>query len=122
MPKGIHYKDIMINNYDKSIERILCAAIWYKDFPIKMKIPSSLIRPYNCDRGIVFAGHRHPHCMYQGVAILGKPQHELGEEVQGFLTNLNRFVDRYEAAKIAIDNKQIDKLEFGDKLFSEDLY
>ena len=37
---GIHFKDIKSGNYDKSIERIQCAAIWYKDFPlVKDNIP-----------------------------------------------------------------------------------
>ena len=122
MPKGIHYKDIKKGNYDKSVEEILCAAIWYKEFPILKEIPSDLLRPYNCDCGIVFAGHRHPHCAYQAVAISGKPQHQLGAKIQGFLTNLNRFVDRHEGAKIAIDNGQITKLKYGNQLYSEDLY
>ena len=115
--------DIKSGNYDHSIERIICAAIWYKDYKLqKENIPSDLIRPYNCSRGVVFAGHRHPQCMYQAIAISGKRQFELGEEVQGFLTNLNRFVDRHEGAKIAIENKQIEKLNYGSQLYSEDLY
>jgi len=120
---NIHYKDIKTGKYDHGVERILCAAIWYKDFSLENNdIPSDLMRPYNCDCGVVFSGHRHPHCMYQAVAITGKRQFELGEEVQGFLTNLNRFVDRKEGAKIAIDNKQIDVLNHGKQLYSEDLY
>ena len=114
--------DIKKGNYDHSIERILCAAIWYKEIELKKDIPSDLLRPYNCDCGIVFSGHRHPHCLYQMIAITGLTQHEAGEEIQGFLTNLNRFVDRKEGAQIAIDNKQIDKLNYGNKLYSEDLY
>jgi len=106
------------------IEQILCAAIWYKELPlVNNDIPSSLLRPQNCETGIVFCGHRHPHCLYQMVAITGKYQHEAGEEVQGFLTNKNRFVDREEGAKIALACGQIDKLNFsGNKLYSEDLY
>jgi hypothetical protein len=121
---GIHYKDIKSGNYDKSVERVICAAIWYKDFPIiKEDIPSDHMRPYNCDEGVIFCGHRHPHCMYSAIAISGKRQVELGREVQGFLTNLNRFVDRKEGARIVIDNKQIDTLDFSNKtLYSEDLY
>lgn len=42
-------------------EYILCAAIWYKDIPIKKHI--SNVNPTNIDRGLVFCGHRHPHCM-----------------------------------------------------------
>lgn len=64
-----------------------------------------------------------PHyIIYQAIAITGKKQYELGESVQGFLTNLNRFVDRKEGAKIALNNGQIDKLSYGKQLYSEDLY
>jgi hypothetical protein len=105
-------------------EYILCAAIWYKDFPLqKDDFPNGFCRPLNCDRGIVFAGHRHHNCLYQMVAVTGKAQHEMGEEVQGFLTNKNRFVTREEAVKIAVEAGQIEKPEYhDDKLFSEDLY
>ena len=125
MPKRIHFKDIKTGNYDKSIERIICAAVWFKTFPILKEITSDMLRPYNCDCGIVFSGHRHPHCIYQAVAISGKRQSELGkgdDVIQGFLTNLNRFVDRIEGAQIALDNGQITELQYGKRLFSEDLY
>ena len=106
-------------------EYILCAAIWYKDLPlIKNDIPSGLLRPINCEMGIVFCGHRHCHCLYQMVAITGKRQCEVGEEVQGFLTSSNRFVDRKEAAKIAIACGQVEKCEYfgGTELDSSELY
>ena len=106
-------------------EKILCAAIWYKEFPlVDNEIPSSLLRPINCDRGIVFSGHRHPHCLYQQVAITGKPQYQAGEEIQGFLTNKNRFVDRVEGLKIALASNQVLDLNDvrGNVLYSEDLY
>jgi len=111
---------------DNSKEYILCAAIHYKDLPlINNDIPSSLLRPVNCATGIVFCGFRHPHCLYQLVAITGirsvKP--EVGEYIQGFLTSRNRFVDRKEAAEIAIASGQIIKTEYeNNSLFSEDLY
>lgn len=102
-------------------EKILCAAIWYPEFPTaKDNIPSSLLRPVNCIRGIVFCGHRHPHCLYQAVAITGKSDHELGGGVQGFLTSFNRFVDRREGAIIHRENGH--ELNYGKSLFSEDLY
>ena len=98
-------------------EKIICSAIWYKD----LKTP--VYRPINVDKGIVFCGHRHPHCLHQMVAMTGMRQAEAGEEIQGFLTNTNRFVDREEGAKIAIESNQIDKLQYSDKLlYSEDLY
>lgn len=107
-----------------SVEKILCAANWYKELPLIINsIPSELLRPVNCDSGVVFCGHRHPHCLYQMVVMTGKAQHEAGEEIQGFLTNKNRFVDRKEAAIIALSSGQIAKLNFSsDSLYSEDLY
>ena len=41
---------------------------------------------------------------------------------QGFVTNLDRFVDRYEAAIIALESKQIKKLQVKNQLLSEDLW
>lgn len=106
-------------------ERILCAAIWFKD--LELKRPEVLeprgYRPYNVDRGVVLSGWRHPSCMYQMVAIYGKKMHEVGEKVQGFLTSNNRFVDREEAANVAMLAGQIYDLKFSNtKLYSEDLY
>ena len=108
---------------NRSQEYILCAAVWYKDFPLeKDNIPSNLVRPINCDSGIVFSGYRHPQCIYQQVSITGKRQSEAGEEIQGFLTSKNRFVDRIEGLELALKCKQIDKPKYGKKLYSEDLY
>jgi len=105
-------------------EKIICSAIWYKE--LELKKPEVLepknYRPNNCDKGIVFSGWRHHNCLYQMVAITGLRNTEAGESVQGFLTNKNRFVDRKEGAKIALTTNQIDKLEYGAILYSEDLY
>lgn len=103
-------------------ENIICAANWYKDFPlVDDDMPVGFSRPINCDRGIVLSGHRHHNCMYQMVAITGKYQHQIGEEIQGFLTNKNRFVDRIEGAEIFIENGGV--LGYSkDRLYSEDLY
>lgn len=107
------------------VEYILCAAIWYKDFPL-IKPEVLKIRgfsPYNVDKGIVLCGWRHGNCLYQMVAILGKADHEIGENVEGFLTSKNRFVDREEGAKIALACGQIEKLNYSSNtLYSEDLY
>jgi len=109
---------------DEIPEYILCAAVWYKDLP--MKRPEVLdnrgFRPYNVDRGVVVSGWRHGNCIYQMVAITGLRSipAEAGEEVQGFLTSRNRFVDRKEAGEIAFANGQTDELKT--TLYSEDLY
>ena len=103
-------------------ETILCSAIWYKHLPlINNEIPKNLFLPKNLDTGILFCGLRHVHCLYQMVAITGKTQHEAGEEVQGFLTSENRFVDREEGAQIHVANGG--KLNYStNQLYSEDLY
>ena len=102
-------------------EHILCAAIWYKEIPIKKEIPYN-VRPVNCDNGLVFCGYRHAHCMYTMVSVTGlrSVEPEVGEYVQGFLTSKNRFVDREEGARIHKENGH--EIEFENRLFSEDLY
>ena len=105
-------------------EYILCASVWYKDLPMKKGevLNNRGFRPYNVDRGIVISGWRHGNCIYQMVAITGLKSNpeEAGEEVQGFLTNKNRFVDREEGAQIAFDAGQTEEKKI--RLFSEDLY
>jgi hypothetical protein len=105
---------------------ILCAAIWYKELPLKKDdFPVGFCRPINCDTGIVFCGHRHHNCLYQKVALTGLADHESGKNIQGFLTDDNRFVDRKEALKIALKANQVDSTKLGNSLiglFSEDLY
>jgi len=56
--------------------------------------------------------------------ITGLKQHEVGNELQGFLTSKNRFVDRLEAAKIASDLGQLigEGQTSVSRLYSEDLY
>ena len=106
-------------------EEIICAAIWYRDLtpPNVKSIGHELYLPRNIHEGIVFCGHRHVHCLYQMVAIYGLYQSQAGFEVQGFLTNLNKFVDREEALKIAIKARQVNYTKIkGKQLYSEDLY
>ena len=107
-------------------EYILCAAIWYKDLPLirpEVLEPRGF-RPYNVDRGVVISGWRHGNCIYQMVSITGKKSFEVGESIQGFLTNKNRFVDRVEGYEIASFAGQLNDRPRGDskRLFSEDLY
>lgn len=106
-------------------EKILCAAIWYRDLELKKTFDSNVL-PVNCDRGLVFCGFRHAHCLYSMCSITGlkSTTFEVGEYTQGFLTNKNRFVDRDEGLEIAFDAgqlKDLDKSREG-QLFSEDLY
>lgn len=104
-------------------EYILCSAIWYKELPLKKDIPQVL--PKNCNKGIVISGHRHGQCMWVMCCLTGLrsvkcAEDGVGEHIQGFLTNTNRFVDREEGAKIAFSAGQIKK-EIK-TLYSEDLY
>ena len=104
-------------------EYILCAAIWYKEIPLKKEIPQVL--PKNCDTGLVVLGHRHGQCMWTMSSLTGlrsvtNAADGVGEYEQGFLTNTNRFVDRKEAGQIAFEASQTEELKT--TLYSEDLY
>lgn len=104
-------------------EYILCAAIWYKEIPLKKVIDGVL--PKNCDRGLVVLGHRHGQCMWTmgsltGLRSVTNAEDGVGDYEQGFLTNKNRFVDREKGAIIAFDANQIDEQK--QTLYSEDLY
>ena len=109
---------------DGANEYILCAAVWYKEIPIKKDIPIRSTNPINCDKGLVFTGHRHGQCIYTKCAVTGLRDAESGENEQGFLTSKNRFVSREEALEIALrENQVIDLSQIrGNRLFSEDLY
>lgn len=79
--------------------------------------------PKNCTTGVVFTGIRHSQCIYVKSAVTGLRDCESGENIQGFLTNLNRFVDREEGWIIAKEASQIIRVSGGEgTLYSEDLY
>jgi len=105
-------------------ERIICAAVWYKEIPIKKEIPYAYTNPINCPIGLVFCGHRHAQCIYTKCVVTGLRDAESGENEQGFLTSKNRFVTREEALIIALRENQIMDIKeiHGNRLFSEDLY
>lgn len=98
------------------IEYIICAAIWFQD---GKKYEH---QPKNIESGMVIAGRRHHNCYYSLAAIAGLDARKMNfpKDIQGFLTNTNRFVDRKEAAEIALSAQQISKPT--KLLFSEDLY
>ena len=100
-------------------EYILCAANHYDDGE------KQIHGPKNIESGFVICGRRHHNCISIFAKMVGFPYNENGlklmnTEIQGFLTNTDRFVDRKEAAQIALDSGQIK--EEVKKLFSEDLY
>jgi hypothetical protein len=99
-------------------EYILCAAIWYKDGV------QHVHQPKNIHRGFVICGRRH-HNIIATAAILEQSSNSGCE--QGFITNLDRYVDRKEAYKIAFKADQIKGPNKGQSensigLTSEDLY
>lgn len=103
------------------MERIYCAAIWYKD------LPTAKYMPTNIDKGIVVEGHRHADIIRTVVNLLGKRTCQFGEDCageseQGFVTNKNRFVNRSEAMDIARNANQIISDTTFRELYSEDLY
>ena len=105
-------------------EYILCAANKYDDGK------KHLYTPTNVQRGFVICGMRHHNCIDIFAMIVGFPYNEEAArikrtEIQGFLTNANRFVDRKEALKIATEAKQLlheIKLDPNVGLTSEDLW
>ena len=120
---GQEISEVELNDITKKKEYILCAAIWYKDIPLRKVIEGVL--PKNCDRGLVVLGHRHGQCMWTMSSLTGlrsvtNAEDGVGEYEQGFLTNTNRFVDREEGGQIAFDAGQTKDLRT--RLYSEDLY
>lgn len=116
-------------------EYVLCAAVWYKDEEPLCDIEADAFgfNCYNLHSGVVVAGWRHANCMRTYSFLTGKPSRN---EVQGFITNYNRFIDRKEAFQLACKTGQVRIVEtadgrefyseqgriFGSRLFSEDLY
>lgn len=105
-------------------EFILCAANHYDDGINHTHGPANIMK------GFVVCGRRHHNCIDIFAMIVGFPYSEEAHklhrtETQGFLTNLNRFVSRKEALKIATAAKQLIhdvKLDSNVGLTSEDLY
>jgi len=91
-------------------EHILCAAIWINDGIIHDA------QPDNIDIGYTICGRRHHNC-YQTITDLKgdcntylKTLNLLDDDYrkhQGFMTSHDRFVDRKEGWKIAVENNQV---------------
>lgn len=93
-------------------EYIICAAIWYKDNAIYEH------QPKNVSVGFVATGHRHRNIIALIHQLIGQ-RVKAADQVQGFLTSKNRFVDRKEGGLIAFNAAQS---KLTDCLFSEDIY
>jgi hypothetical protein len=80
------------------------------------------------ETGKIYYGHRHNHCITAMTGELSwtmnRQEMSKVEDIQGFITNQNRFVDRKEALIIALENNQVRDISQirGDNLYSEDLY
>lgn len=96
-------------------EYILCSAIWFDD---------GIEHTHECANiksGFVVCGRRHHNVFSTMYHLTNKDTSYLKlEKSQGFLTNTNRFVDRYEGRQIAFTSGQT-KDDKG-QLFSEDLW
>ena len=107
-------------------EYILSAANYYNDNEKHHH------QPKNIEVGYVVCGRRHHNCIQTFKLIMkdiNRPEtvEQMKTEIQGFITNTNRFVDRKEAYDIAFEydqiigpNKGYSKNSIG--LTSEDLY
>lgn len=94
-------------------EFILCAAIWINDGLIHDQ------QPENIDTGFVICGRRHNNCYQTIKSLTGQNVNNRYKELidamsqeeirkhQGFITSLDRYVDRKEGWKIAKENNQI---------------
>lgn len=96
-------------------EYILCSAIWFDDGKEYV---------HNCDNietGFVICGRRHHNCFaILGQVLMEDRGYKQLDEVQGFITNTNRFVDREEGGRIAFSAGQTKELKT--TLYSEDLW
>ena len=104
-----------------SKEWILCAAIWYNDGNVYEH------QPINIETGLVICGRRHHNCYTTLAALRGDIEGKLdvSRDGQGFITNLNRYVDRKEGYIIAKSSNQLIHNihdETNPILISEDLY
>jgi len=105
-------------------EYILCAANHYNDDKEHHHQPKNIVH------GFVICGRRHHNCISTFALMVGFPYDDNGlklmnTEIQGFLTNTNRFVDRLEALDIAIKANQLlpdERINERLGLFSENLY
>ena len=94
-------------------EFILCAAIWIND---GLKHDA---QPKNIESGFVICGRRHHNCYQKIKSLTSKsPSERIGTLIQsmteeeqrrhqGFITSLDRYVDRREGWDIAKANNQI---------------
>lgn len=108
---------------DNTKEYILCAAVWFDDGNKHSH------QPKNIETGIVVCGRRHHNCFATiGGRVSERNEIGLREKEQGFLTSLDRFVSREEAAEIALsigqfaNEEEKREVEITHYLYSENIY
>jgi len=94
----------------KELEYVICSAIWFNDGK------EHVHQPKNIKTGFIISGRRHHNCyatfhvigLSLGLEGIAKNQIDrVDRDYQGFLTNLNRYVDRSEAYQIALKAGQL---------------
>lgn len=93
-------------------EYIICSAVYFNDHK------EHLHQPNNIKQGFVVCGRRHHNCFatFKALGLVKPKKFEKMDEIQGFITNEDRFVDRTEAARLAFVAGQIK--EFKEILYS----
>jgi len=101
---------------DNTKEYIICSAIHCDDKSIQ------IFRPRNISTGFVICGRRHHNC-YATLSIFSfdRLKHNA---VEGFLTSHDRFLNRKEALKLAVECEQLKSRDdiIASVLTSEDLW
>lgn len=88
-----------------------------------MRITHSAVRLGNGQVWALPAPARHCHVLHAMSLVLGmRNARDEAREVQGFLVDGVRFVEREDAAHIAVQYGQIEALKWPPKLYSEDLW
>lgn len=76
--------------------------------------------PLNQDYPIIFCGKRHSDCFETAFHL--HIEHDRKKDEQGFLTDDNKFLDRYDAKHEARKCHQLIKDDESRELFSEDIW
>lgn len=106
-----------MENKTSQTEKIICAAIHYPEINTAVDFVKNV-------NGLVILGRRHHDVIRLCYYMLEKRQAHMGNNIQGFITTKDRFVDRVEALQIArAANQILDEAEVrGNQLYSEDIY
>jgi len=99
---------------EEVLEKILCSAVYFDD-GVTYRYEQNYL-----ETGFVICGRRHSDC-FRTLYNLGK-SHTDYKLTEGFVTDVNRFVDRVEARKVAIKSRQVKDVNVAYELYSKDLY